>query len=76
MATFLNRTNRAVAAASTPATTDVKEKYYRFFSNKDEFYWSFAFPPSNYCLEMTCKALKLPNYEEIDEIEFRRAYRH
>lgn len=63
--------------ASVPAQqTDKKTQYfYRFYSNKDELYWAFAYQPSDFALEMTCKMLKLPNYEEVDAIEFQQAYK-
>lgn len=51
------------------------EYFYRFYSNKDEIYWAFAYQPSNFALETTCKMLKLPNYEEVDAYEFQKAYK-
>lgn len=52
------------------------EYYYRFYSNKDELFWAFIYKPSVFCLELTCKMLKLPNYKEIDAYEFQQGYNH
>lgn len=47
--------------------------FYRFYSNKgDELYWNFYYKPSQRLLDATCRALKYPNYEEIDKIDFKR----
>lgn len=46
--------------------------YYRFYSNKSELYWSFYYEPTERNLNDICKALKLPNYEEVDENEFQK----
>ena len=68
----------AVPQAPVPAqqTQRKAEYFYRFYSNKDELYWAFVYQPSDYTLEMTCKMLRLPNYEEVDAIEFQQAYKH
>lgn len=66
----------AEAAAARPVPAEHKNVFYRFYSNKDEIFWEFTYPPTDFCLDMTCKMLRFPNYEEINEIEFRKGYRH
>ena len=66
----------AEAAAATPASVEKIESYFRFFGDNGELYWSFIGYPSDNCLNMTCKALRMPNYEEVDIFEFRKGYRH
>ena len=47
-------------------------KFYRFYNQTDELYWSFIYPPSQYCLDMICKKLKYPNCMEITEDEYEK----
>jgi len=48
--------------------------YYKFYNNKDKFYWCFCIEPTEKLLDTICKSLKLPNYIEIDEIEYQNGY--
>lgn len=47
-------------------------KFYRFYGQTGEIYWSFVYPPSQYCLDMTCKMLRYPNCMEITEDEYKK----
>ncbi len=49
--------------------------YYRFFNKAFELYWCFYLEPTEKSLTAVCKALRLPNYEEVDEIEFQKGHR-
>jgi hypothetical protein len=66
----------AEAAATRPVPAEHKNVFYRFYGKSGEIFWEFVYPPTNFCLDMTCKMLRFPNYEEIDEAEFRKGYRH
>lgn len=68
-------TSPAEAAATIPVPAE-QNVYFRFYNDKDEIFWKFLYRPSDYCLNTTCRMLKFPNYEEIDEIEFRKGYQH
>ena len=73
---FTDTVKSAGAAASTPVPAEKIETYFRFFNETDELFWSFVGIPTDNCLNRICRALKLPNYEEIDVFDFKRGYRH